>query len=756
MSHWTDGIRALARKPGWQRWRSVGRRYLDKRPIEPILHPISSRLSIFGLMMLVGNPFYFWVWGYVLIQPYENAAARAVVSLLACVLLLPQVNRAPNSARTGILFVGIVWIQLPVFFIWMYLCNAGTPVWMASLVGMILIWYHVTDWRIASLGLILATAVANGLYALTEVPVRPAWTEEEMATHAAIISFGLFMAILLGVFSANAKRVQMKLLRAQAVQAALKSLAGSIAHEMRNPLGQIQHALSMSAELLPEERGSAAVLRPEPLQELHRHLKQGQVAIKRGLQVIDMTLDEVNFRPMDPSRFVPLSASAMVQKALDEYGFESVAQRGRVSLVKVHDFEFKGHETAVIFVLFNLLRNALYYFKQCPDAGITITIDRPCIRVKDTGPGIAEEVRARLFEAFQTAGKADGTGLGLAYCHRTMSAFGGRIVCDSVPGQYTEFTLHFVPLTVQERLAHLDQQSQEARARWQGRRVLLLGEGTGAAEVRRCLAVLACSVREVSDAQQARQTLETSAFELMLVHVGGMAAPAQALAAQIQAGALPFARGLPLLACLDETAAEVVDPRLFSGVHLLDASPSQPIALASAMQAAQANAQAATPAGGLELRNKTLLVADDVALNRGILCAHAQRWGMRVLQAEHGHQVLSMLQAPGVSVDVLVLDMHMPGMGGVEVTRILRATTDHRTTPIVALTGNTDEHSRQMAFDAGMDDFVSKPFDAVLLRQKLSQLLARRQTLGSTGPAHAPGLWGEERRSAGASRVFLV
>lgn len=754
---------AIACKPLARVWLAIGKGSKSVRhiclqhgPIELILHPMRSRLIFFGLVMLLGNPLYHWIWAYVLPQPYENFAARLAISMLGAVLLLPRVNRAPDSHCTGLLFVGVVWIQLPVFFSWMYLCNGGSPEWMASVVSMVLIWYLLTDWRIATLGLVLATVVAWGLFNISAVPAMQPWSGQKVATHGMVIGFAWMMAVLSGVFSANAKRLQMNLSKAHALQGALQSLAGSIAHEMRNPLGQIQHALSMSAELLPEERGSAAVLRPEPLQELHHHLRQGQVAIKRGLQVIDMTLDEVNFRPMDPSRFVPLSASATVQKALDEYGFESVAQRGRVSLVKVHDFEFKGHETAVIFVLFNLLRNALYYFKQCPDAGITITIDRPCIRVKDTGPGIAEEVRARLFDAFQTAGKADGTGLGLAYCHRTMSAFGGRIVCDSVPGQYTEFTLHFVPLTVQERLAHLDQQSQEARARWQGRRVLLLGEGPGAAEVRRCLAVLACSVREVGDAQLARQTLETSAFELMLVHVGGMAAPAHALAAQIQAGALPFARGLPLLACLDETAAEVVDPRLFSGVHLLDASPSQPIALAGAMQAAQANAQAATPAGGLELRNKTLLVADDVALNRGILCAHAQRWGMRVLQAEHGHQVLAMLQAPGVSVDVLVLDMHMPGMGGVEVTRILRATTDHRTTPIVALTGNTDEHSRQMAFDAGMDDFVSKPFDAVLLRQKLSQLLARRQTPGSTGPAQAPGLRGEERRSAGASRVFLV
>lgn len=612
----TNGVPDAKASTLWARGRSVCSAYFSENPIEYILHPVSSRISSFGLVMLLGNPFYYWIWAHVLVQPYENLAARLAVTVLGAVLLLPKINRHPTSLLTGLVFVGVVWLQLPVFFIWMYLCNGGAPVWMATVVGMILIWYHVTDWRIATLGLVLATPLAWGLFSITEVPTLPAWSEQNIATHAVVIGFGLFLAMMLGVFSANAKQIQMKLSQARALQMALQSLAGSIAHEMRNPLGQIKHAITMSGDLLPAEGNAhGAVLTSQQLRELHRYLKQGHVAIRRGLQVIDMTLDEVNFRPLDTTQFVFLSAAKTVQKALDEYDFDSVSERSKIHVEQLQDFDFKGHETALVFVLFNLMRNALHYFKQYPSATMTITIEPYRIRVKDTGPGIAEPMRARLFEAFETSGKVGGTGLGLVYCRRVMQAFGGDIACDSVQGQFTEFILQFAPL---------------------------------------------------SDAEKHSMHVMNAASE-GVAHEAVPAAP-------------------------------------------------EPCAV---------------------LRGKTLLVADDMAMNRNILSAYAQRWGMRVLEAQHGQEALALLDGPREKVDAVILDLHMPGLGGIEVTRILRASVRHKDLPILALTGLSDAHSRQLALDAGMNDFVTKPFEGAVLQQKLSRLLAASEqttALPTTSP----------------------
>jgi CheY-like chemotaxis protein len=107
-------------------------------------------------------------------------------------------------------------------------------------------------------------------------------------------------------------------------------------------------------------------------------------------------------------------------------------------------------------VLFNLLKNALYYLPLHPRARITITVqDTPLSRivVHDTGPGVPAARVAELFEEFYSFGKAEGTGLGLAFCARVMKAFGGEITCRSQVGEFTEFVLVFPPAPARTALA---------------------------------------------------------------------------------------------------------------------------------------------------------------------------------------------------------------------------------------------------------------------------------------------------------------
>ena len=123
-----------------------------------------------------------------------------------------------------------------------------------------------------------------------------------------------------------------------------------------------------------------------------------------------------------------------------------MTHRARVVVIELNDFTFRGEETSFILILFNLIKNALYYLPTHPSITVTVTIDGrnpDRVVVRDTGPGIAPEQVGRLFEEFQTAGKSEGTGLGLAFCRRAMRAFGGDITCRSRLGEFTEFTLSF-------------------------------------------------------------------------------------------------------------------------------------------------------------------------------------------------------------------------------------------------------------------------------------------------------------------------
>lgn len=245
-------------------------------------------------------------------------------------------------------------------------------------------------------------------------------------------------------------------------QTALRSLAGSVAHEMRNPLGQIKYALDNIAHGLPvaSRANQAHGLEAQVLHDLYQHIATGQRAVRRGLQAISMTLDEVKSTPVDAAKFVLLQAGKVTETAIREYGFDDDEERRKVSVSVDQDFLFRGDEALYTFALFNLVKNALYYFRLAPAGRLTITIDSQRIRVRDTGPGIARERLPYLFEPFQTAGKTGGTGLGLAYCKRVMAAFGGSIECESILGEYTEFTLRF-PQVSPEDLAASEQEKQQ-------------------------------------------------------------------------------------------------------------------------------------------------------------------------------------------------------------------------------------------------------------------------------------------------------
>jgi len=212
---------------------------------------------------------------------------------------------------------------------------------------------------------------------------------------------------------------------------AVKSLAGSIAHEMRNPLSQIHGSLHMLERELPQLNNN------EYTQIAHK-------VIRSGFQLIDLTMDAINEKPINKENFKIISAQNLVADVLWEYAFVDNQQKDKVSM-RGGDFSFLADPVMLKYVFYNLIGNALYYVKTLPDAKIVISVlpSKRQIVVRDTGPGIEPEAIPKLFDSFYTSGKQGGTGLGLAYCKRSMKALGGDIQCRSKLGKYTVFVLSF-------------------------------------------------------------------------------------------------------------------------------------------------------------------------------------------------------------------------------------------------------------------------------------------------------------------------
>lgn len=257
---------------------------------------------------------------------------------------------------------------------------------------------------------------------------------------------GLFICSMIAHF------IKMKGVAALEKNAVLKSLAGSIAHEMRNPLAQIHNNLYLIEELQKQQDYSGHTT---PIVE--EHIDHARKIVRNGLQLIDITMDAIREQPIDPLSFKLLASRQLVDEIVDDYAYEEAAHAQLIS-VKGHNFWFMGDPIMFKYILYNLIQNAIWFVKTIPDATISITImpnadDICAIEVLDTGPGIANELLPQVFDSFFTDGKIGGTGLGLSYCKRTMKAFGGDICCRSVLGEYTAFTLLFPRLSVPDGMS---------------------------------------------------------------------------------------------------------------------------------------------------------------------------------------------------------------------------------------------------------------------------------------------------------------
>jgi len=122
------------------------------------------------------------------------------------------------------------------------------------------------------------------------------------------------------------------------------------------------------------------------------------------------------------------------------------------------------------------------------------------------------------------------------------------------------------------------------------------------------------------------------------------------------------------------------------------------------------------------LKNKNILLVEDNAVNRLLATTILSQYGANIVEAEDGAAAIERLrEAP---YDVILMDMRMPVMNGLDATRYIRANID-KTTPIIALTANAFRQEEQQCLEAGMNDFISKPFDEDKFVQLLAQWLGK-------------------------------
>src|SRR4029453_6342322 len=395
----------------------------------------------------------------------------------------------------------------------------------------------------------------------------------------------------------------------------------------RNPLAQIRHNLESMQQALPPPTTTpqAQTLGAPQVDTLYRHLAESEMAVKRGLQGIAMTLDEVSAKPVDTSAFSYLSAAATTEKAVHEYAFASDAERSRVSVHVIEDFDFRADETAYLFVLFNLIKNALYYMALDPDARVTVTVADHQVMVHDTGPGVAPDALAKLFQPFGSVGKAGGTGLGLAYCRRVMRAFGGEIECESVLGEYTQFTLSFPKVNLLESQSHHAAVMELARAAFAGKRLLIVDDDAAQRKAtRHKLAPLGAQIDEAADGHRALEALARQRYDLVLLDLKMPVLDGYAVAAEVRQGQVPANREVVIVAYTSDPAHVASVKTQKAGMDGFVSKPCAQLPLVEALHQAL-NHPRGESAG--TLTGRRVLLADDNPFNRKAVAAYLKHAG---------------------------------------------------------------------------------------------------------------------------------
>ncbi|GGY24347.1 sensor histidine kinase [Pseudoduganella albidiflava] len=228
--------------------------------------------------------------------------------------------------------------------------------------------------------------------------------------------------------------------------------AASIAHEVRTPLATIRSQSRVLARSLPEliagyRRSQAPGLNEEQLEYLSEIARHIEAEVSRSNFIVDMLLASARVGSLERDNFAMHSIRKVVDEALACYPFTE-REREKVSTRLSDDYRFYGSDTLLVYVLYNLLKNALHALKTKGEGAVVIEcyrdFDQNMLVVTDTGHGIAADVLPHVFEPFYTTRKTGGgTGMGLAFCHKVVTAFGGTISCESEVGRYTRFALGF-------------------------------------------------------------------------------------------------------------------------------------------------------------------------------------------------------------------------------------------------------------------------------------------------------------------------
>ncbi len=366
-------------------------------------------------------------------------------------------------------------------------------------------------------------------------------------------------------------------------------------------------------------------------------------------------------------------------------------------------------------VLMNLVGNAVKFTEQ---GGVLVAIALAeqdgamtlRLSVSDTGPGLTDADAARIFGEFEQAQPANrhaGAGLGLAISQRIMEAMGGTLSVQSEVGKGATFTAS-MPVSAKGNVA------PQTLLGW---RVLVLSRSPMEAEaLRRTIVAEGGLVRVAQDALSAPAVWDLpGAPTAALVDAGLEILEGEQLETLASLGLKPD-RAVTMIAPSDRARLSRYRAAGFSAFL---ARPIRSRTLVRFLAADDAGSpRTSNPSSepvGKAANSLSVLVAEDNAINAMLARAALEKAGHAVRIVANGREAIESLEGAGrAHFDVMLLDMHMPVMDGLETVSRVRRIEDEQSLapiPVIILSADGQESARQAALAHGADGFLLKPVD---------------------------------------------